>query len=308
MRLQATTNGLVVVMMALAGCSSNGAARRPAAGGGTGAAPAAAAPGATAAAVPLEGAFGGERWGFVEASSRDGRLVVLRRFTGAERPTFGHHGETDEEPVVTVFDRVSGQERDVDDIIDVDPTRRWLLLLDDGEVFLVDGSSGAWQPLGGDVDSDRNACLPPRQAAFSAGGKRVAWVSSGDAALAVRDLDSGEEWSIPATGRLWRGWPLDDGRAAVLAELAQGTGGWPEQRTSCACRWCNRFALSFGTYGWSGPPFTFHQVDEQGARKTVAGPPEGGGDWHGTTDAGCALAPSSEQDRLERGPWRWTCP
>ena len=308
MRLQATANGLVVVMMALAGCSSNRAARPPAgAGAATGAAPVAASPGAAAAAL-VDEAFGGERWGFVEASSRDGRLVVLRRFAGAERPSFGHHGETDEEPVVTVFDRVSGQERDVDDIIDVDPSRRWMLLLDDGGVFLVDGSSGAWQPLVGDVENDRNSCLPPRQAAFSTGGKRVAWVSSGDAALAVRDLDTGEEWSIPATGRLWRGWPLEDGRAAVLAELAEGTREWPEQRTSCACRWCNRFALSAGYYGWSGPSFTFHRVDDEGARTTIAGPPEGGGDWHGKTDDGCTLAPSSEQERLERGPWRWTCP
>src|SRR5205807_464107 len=36
--------------------------------------------------------FGGERWGFVEASSANGRLVVLRRFAGDAKPSFGQHG------------------------------------------------------------------------------------------------------------------------------------------------------------------------------------------------------------------------
>jgi hypothetical protein len=158
-----------------------------------------------------------------------------------------------------------------------------------------------------DMNADENTCLPPRQASFSAGGKRVAWVSAGATSLNVRDLDSGRQWSIAAQGTLWRGWPEDEGRAAVLAEIPADAGEWPRQRTSCACRWCNRFALSAGFYGWGGPAFTVERVDEDGSRRKGE-PHEARSRWHDDTESGCALMASSQRAGLDRGPWRWACP
>jgi hypothetical protein len=258
--------------------------------------------------APPSNLFGGQRWGFVEASTRNGRLVVLRRFSGHEPPRFGHHGETGEQPELTVFDRVSGEERAIDEIIAIDPSRRWLLVLDTDQLWLAEATSGVWQPLDDvDMDADDNACLPPRQASFSAGGKRVAWVSAGAASLNVRDLDSGRQWSVPAKGTLWRGWPEDEGRAVVMAEIPAGAREWPRQRTSCACRWCNRFALSAGFYGWAGPSFTVERVDEDGSRDRSE-PHETRSPWHGDTESGCTLMASSQRAGLDRGPWRWACP
>ena len=89
---------------------------------------------------------------------------------------------------------------------------------------------------------------------------------------AVVDLESGEQWSVAAQGSLWRGWPDNDGRGVSLIEL-QGDGqegtAWPQQKTSCACRWCGMFALSYGVYGWSGPEFELVHVDGEGERLSL---------------------------------------
>jgi hypothetical protein len=260
------------------------------------------------AAAPLRTEpFGGTRWGFVEASSANGRFVVLRRFHGDARPSFGHHGETSDQPEVTVFDRVTGQERPISEIIDIDATRRFLLLIADGALWLADAETGNFESLeGADMDDDGNACLSPRQATFSAKGKRVAWVTDKAGSLTVRDLATGARWPIAAKQRIWRGWPEDDGRGAVVLEVPAGT-DWPQQQTSCACRWCNRFAMSYGVYGWGGPSFAIERVAEDGSR-SPAEPPQGEGEWHGKTIAGCELKPQSEDSGLERGPWQWRCP
>ncbi|HWN66897.1 MAG TPA: hypothetical protein VNM90_04610 [Haliangium sp.] len=269
--------------------------------------PAQAQPQAPAAASPRTESFGDKRWGFVEASSANGRFAVLRRFHGDARPSFGHHGESADQPEVTVFDRVTGQERTISEIIDIDATRRFLLLLADGALWLADAETGNFESLAGtDMDPDGNACLSPRQATFSAKGKRVAWVTDKSGSLTVRDLATGATWRIAAKQRIWRGWPDDDGRGGVVLEVPAGT-GWPEQHTSCACRWCNRFALSYGVYGWGGPSFTIERVAEDGSR-SQGEPPEGEGVWHGKTTSGCELKPQSEDSGLERGPWQWRCP
>lgn len=260
------------------------------------------------AAAPLRTEpFGGTRWGFVEASSANGRFVVLRRFHGGARPSFGHHGETADQPEVTVFDRVTGDERTITEIIDIDATRRFLLLIASDALWLADAETGSLESLAGaDMDPDGNACLAPRQASFSAKGTRVAWVTDNAGSLTVRDLATRAEWRIAAKQRIWRGWPADDSRGAVVLEVPAGT-DWPEQHTSCACRWCNRFAMSYGVYGWGGPSFTIERVAEDGSR-APGDPPQGGGEWHGKTTTGCELKPQSEDSGLERGPWRWRCP
>jgi hypothetical protein len=251
--------------------------------------------------------FGGTRWGFVEVSSANGRFVVLRRFHGDERPSFGHHGETADEPEVTLFDRVTGQERTISEIIDINATRRFLLLIADGALWLADAETGNLEPLAGaDMSPDGNACLAPRQANFSAKGTRVAWVTDKAGSLTMRDLATRAEWRIAAKQRIWRGWPDDDGRGGVVLEVPAGT-DWPEQHTSCACRWCNRFAMSYGVYGWGGPSFAIERVAEDGSRGPGE-PPQGEGEWHGKTTTGCELEPQSDDSGLERGPWQWRCP
>jgi hypothetical protein len=254
-------------------------------------------------------AFGGERFGFVEASSTNGRLVVLRRFEGSVAPTFHHHGESSVPTDVAVFDTVLGTERAIEELIAIDSTRRWLLVLGKG-LLLGGAETGEFVALSNaDQETDTNDCLAPRQASFSVNGSRVAWITKGSSQLRVRELGTGQEWSVSGDSRIWRGFPDDDGRGAILLEVPAKSTGWPVQNTSCACRWCTRFAASFGFYGWSGPPFTITHVDEAGNRVGGGEPPSSDAPSHGPTDDRCELqAAGVEESRVERGPWRWQCP
>jgi len=251
------------------------------------------------------GEFGGERWGFVEASTHTGRLVALRRFAGSERPSFGHHGESSAPSDLALFDTVEQTERPLVEVIDIDPERRWLLVLTP-QLFLIDGNTGAWTAINGaDTTEDNNRCLPPRVATFSELGKRAAWIEAGSQRLIVRDLAAGTEWPVAARGRLWRGWPDDDGRGATVFEVPGGSSEWPLQSTSCACRWCTRFAASYGFYGWGGPAFTMSHVDESGTRTRSKGSPSNPALSHGPADDRRELKAAASDGGLQRGSWSW---
>ena len=251
--------------------------------------------------------FGEARWGFVEASSRDGRFALLRRFKGNSPPSFGAHGEASVASELTLFDRATGTQRSLDDVIDV-AGRQYFLLVAGGTTLLLDSTTGSYVKVPADGDADENACMPPRQATFSARGKRVAWLERGSKSLRVRDLESGDEWSVSSKKRIWRGWPEDKGRDVTLAEVDVAAKGWPYRHTSCACRWCVRFARSYGFYRWTGPAFKIQRVATDGSRSD-AKPPSNDEPWHGKTDAGCSLvAADKTRHGLERGPWHWSCP
>lgn len=252
--------------------------------------------------------FGGERYGFVEATSGNGRYVALRRFEGTEEPQFGHHGEVAGGADLVLVDLTDLSERPLAEIIDIAPGRRFFLLLEGDVPVLLDAAAGSFEALrDADLRPDGNACLEPRQATFSPLGTRMGWVLSGASAMRVRDLASGDEWTVTSDTVIWRGWPEDHGRGVVLAEIPTGSVGWPEQHTSCACRWCNRFAASFGYYGWGGPTFVLSRVDDTGVR-APSEVPGGERTWHGVDAAGCRIVPSDGDRGYSHGPWRRECP
>jgi len=222
--------------------------------------------------------------------------VTLRRFVSPDEPQFGQHGEVFGGTDLVVVDLVDLRERPFDEVVDVAPGRRSLLLMAADDPVLLDSVAGRYEPFAGaDTRPDHNTCLGPRRARFSARGLRV------------RDLASGDEWTVSGASPLWRGWPDDEGRVAVLAEVPAGSTEWPEQRTSCSCRWCNRFAASCGFYGWGGPTFVLTHVDDAG-RRTPSEVAEGERQRHGPDDAGCTLTPEDGERGYARGPWRRECP
>ena len=254
--------------------------------------------------------MGGEGLGFIHASSANGRLVVMRRWAPGVTPSFGHHGEASPEPELVLLDLRAGAERVLDEIVDVSADRRHLLVLDEGRMWRVDAETGAWEGLDADTEDDGNACLPPRGASFWSSGRHLAVIEPDAQALSVRDLSNGQTRRFPAEGRVWRGGALPDGEGAWLMEVT-GAKDWPVQNTSCACWWCNRFALSYGMYGWGGREWTLVAVDAQGARTPLESLPEGDATaWHGPSADGCALTPAAPEDErygLAPGPWRWVC-
>jgi hypothetical protein len=160
--------------------------------------------------------FGGERLGFVEASSQSGRFVALRLFDSGEHPRFGQHGEPDVSTHVVLHDLETGTEERIVDVMAVDPSRNWFLLLQDATVVLLDTSSGLKRELRPiDLEPDANGCMEPRSAAFSPNGARVGWIAPGSTSLRIHDLTTTEEWTVKAKGRLWRAFPDDTGAGAT---------------------------------------------------------------------------------------------
>lgn len=270
--------------------------------------PAGTAPAQASTLVLATQPFGGERYGFVEATSANGRYVALRRFAGTDEPQFGHHGEVEGGAELVLVDLTDASERPLAEIIDVTPSRRFFLLLEhDAPVLLNTETGTSTALLDADARSDTNTCLEPRQASFSPLGGRVGWVIDNGTGFRVRDLASDDEWSAHSSAAIWRGWPDDEGRGVVLAEIPAGSSGWPEQHTSCACRWCNRFAMSFGFYGWGGPTFSLVHVDANGIR-TPSEAPESARTWRDTDDHGCTIAPLEGERGYSHGPWHRECP
>ena len=64
--------------------------------------------------------FGDARYGFVEATSANGRFVVLRRFLGTGPPQFEHHGDVAGGTELLLVDLTNLTVRAITEIIDVD--------------------------------------------------------------------------------------------------------------------------------------------------------------------------------------------
>ena len=245
-------------------------------------------------------------WGFVEALTEGPRWAVLRLF-GEQPPVFGHHGEAlGPEPELVLIDLVTGEERLIDEITDISADGAWLLYTDDGDHWLA-GPEGLPRRLQADSRSDSNACLEPRGAGFAPNDLLLATINPEATELVVEDLNSSESWTIPAEGTLWRAYVEDGGEIALMLEVDEvGEDGWPYQRTSCACRWCNAFAMSYGFYGWGGAEFTPMLVDVDGSRTEPDSLSEGPRPWS-TPKQGCSVEGSQPGELLQQGPWRLSC-
>jgi hypothetical protein len=86
--------------------------------------------------------------------------VILRRFLDRDhRPRFTRTGEPTPWPEVMLYDRSEGEAANLDDFIEMDPSRRWLLVLDYEQLWLIDGNTGAH---GTDRRSSIRGSLPAR--------------------------------------------------------------------------------------------------------------------------------------------------
>lgn len=250
--------------------------------------------------------FGGAAYGFVVHASDNGRIVLIRRFLGDEPHLLGLTGASYAPNELVVFDVVLGTERIVDYPVEFASGRRFVLFFDDDRLWLLDANDGSWAALS-DVEDDENPCLGPRGGHFSADGSRVAWLQNGSSSLRVRNLETGEEWDVSSEGRIWEGWPEDEGRGAVLLEVPAESTDRSRQPGSCAYPWCHRLATSPGMYGRGCPEFDAVSVADDGSRSAGVAR-QGSPPMPGETTAGCFLeAAENNGDRLERGPWHWVC-
>ncbi len=210
--------------------------------------------------------------GFVWWASNSGKLVVWMRFEdsngdGRIEPAFDQHGE----PVVDGFtpylvDVYSGQTTRVAEVLTWDSSHRYLavrpeqgepgLVIWDAETMTVTPVDENW---GLDLTGDGNACLRPRQAYLSPDGMFWGIARDEHAVIGRSVVDSDTPHVRIELGedvRVWRVEPASPRWLSLMLVSADsnrnGALDLPLQNTSCACRACNRFALSHGVYGWSG--------------------------------------------------------
>ncbi len=234
-------------------------------------------PDATPAEAPLPenlpGAVGTAHPIFVQSVAPDGHWVAFcqaREDTdgdGEVRVHTGMHGElfgdavslyfaTAEEPRGIPIDAVAG----------ADPTGRWVALIRDGELHLLDTRTGDDTNLsasGAAAQDDDNPTMSHRATSFAEDGSRVAYLrgEGGSEEVVVRDLASGDESTVDVgEGRVWRAELLGDGRwlfAGVVTSDADGNGtlDLPVQSTSLARGQCRGRPLSYSTGGYRGDPW-----------------------------------------------------
>lgn len=259
--------------------------------------------------TPALSEFGGNRWGFVMATTGNRRFVFVRLFPGEPPESMGHHGGAALDTTLTLFDLQEGTERVLGEIIDLDDTRRFVLVTDEsGATLLLDADQGTWETLPTSTQSDGNRCLAPRSVSLSPDGTSLGLITPDSRSVIVRQLPDGEAYTVdaPPDTVVWRAWPHDDNTRTTVALVPEGsTPTWPQQQTSCACRYCNPFAASYGMYGWAGPDFDLFELTPSDSPVATDQVPDRASTWL-DTDSKCRLTPAETKRNLERGPWRWS--
>jgi hypothetical protein len=271
---------LALVIGALTACS--GAPKTPDEGALRTPAPVAAA---RAAQLEARAEVGDGEQGFVWWLSSGGALAVIYVFedtdgSGAIELAFGHHGESlGDRPVAYLVDLSRGTRAKVDQVVATSPSGSHVATMTGSELTIWDGATGAPTRTSGwamDLNGDGNACMTPRQLAFDGSGG-VWYQDAGSASTVWRALEGGEtkkHW-MRSGGRPWRTEAVAPGWGAWLTvpDDTDGDGALtlPRQNTSCACLHCNRFAASFGFYGWGGDAFAFSLLPPGGADPVPTG-------------------------------------
>ena len=221
--------------------------------------------------------------GYLLWSSQTGALAVMAIFEdtdgdGSVAPRFGQHGEPlGDRPHYEVFDTATGKRLGTyDEVLVWDEGKRFISLWREGaptRVALFDALSMTQVSLDltalGALTSfeDGNDCLAPRHMQITPRGG-ITLLAANERALVRTTFDAVareqasvaservELFSGSGSERIWRVEGVGGGWVSALF-VDRDTDGdgeitLPRQRTSCACRFCPRFAMSFGFYGWSG--------------------------------------------------------
>lgn len=225
------------------------------------AAPSASAPPIPPSAAP-DGPIGAAHPVLFQAASPDGRWVAFCE-AGADSDgdgkiavRLGAHGEPRGD-AMTLHLAQGGQDAAVEDFIAADKTGRYVVVLRDARLVLVDASKTTevdLTALGADARDDGDPTRPHRAASFDGSGTRLLYLRGGGAmeaaAVIVRDLASGRETVLASgPGNLWRAW-FGTGDAFVVLEVnavdtdQNGKLEWPRVRTSLAPRRCRGEPMS----------------------------------------------------------------
>jgi hypothetical protein len=207
-----------------------------------------------------DGAVGTAHPILFQAASADGLWVAFcqaRTDTDADGQIavrLGTHGEPAGD-AMTLYLAQRGQESAIEDLVDADPTGRFLTVVRGARLVLVDALSRTevdLSALGADARDDGDPTRKHRAASFDASGSHLLYMRGEDGAaqVVVRDLATGGETThSPGPGKLWRA-SFGEGDAWIVLEVVvadtdhDGKLEWPSLRTSLAGRHCRGRAMS----------------------------------------------------------------
>lgn len=227
-------------------------------------------PAAPAPAPPAsKGGIGSAHPVVVSAVGAEGQWAALcqaRADTdgdGAIEVKVGYHGDLFGDEMKAYLVVGDGEGEAIDDFVHASPSGRYVAVLKDKTLFVIDTHKGTRTDLGAlgaDLRDDGSPFGHHRVAELSDDDRHVLYMkhaASGDSVV-VRDLETGKEVTIPAgQGILWRASFTHGGRWVHMSVVAKDTDGdgklsWPAPRTSLGKRKCRGPISVYGVYGRNG--------------------------------------------------------
>jgi hypothetical protein len=221
-------------------------------------------------------AFGTPHPFVLQVASPDGRWLIgcqAREDTDEDGRTFiflGMHGDIYGDELVPYLFLEPGPGKRIDDFIHWDPSGRFLVVVRDSSLRLLDTQARhereltRLQPSPHEKD---DAFSPPPVAQFSRDGQRLIFLrkQEGKVVAVVRELSSGHEQLVDAGP----GASFDPSGTWVLFQVLaedtdeDGTLRWPVEETNLAPSLCRGPVMSYTQAGWTGdrPVFRMRRVE-----------------------------------------------
>ncbi|NMO22710.1 hypothetical protein HPC49_42310 [Pyxidicoccus fallax] len=215
---------------------------------------------------PVSGEYGTAHPFVLQAHAPDGRWLVAcqaREDTtgdGRVEVAFGRHGDAYGDVLRPYLFLEPGPGTPIDDLLASDTTGRYLVLVRDGALQLLDTHTRAEEVLAANVTADATSARPPVRAMFSRDGTRLLFLRPEGAKVTavVRDLKRNVEHVLDAGGGLLGQAMLDpSGQWVAFDVVAEDTDGdgtlaWPLEGTTLAPSQCRGPVMSSSHFGWQG--------------------------------------------------------
>ncbi|NPC45506.1 hypothetical protein HPC50_00245 [Corallococcus exiguus] len=184
-----------------------------------------------------------------EDTNGDGRIETV----------LGFHGNIVGDALRPYLFLEPGEGIRIDEVLAVAPTGRFLVLVRDTTLWLLDVETREEKVLASDVTPDTTSPHPPIRASFSRDGLRLLYLrpEGGRPVSVVRDLLQGTERVLDAGRGLLGQALLDPSGQWAMFDVVEDTNSdgkesWPREDTTLAPATCRGPVISSSHFGWEG--------------------------------------------------------